>query len=129
MTTVPPRQVRAAAALVGVEALIGLVTGVLYLFFTGRGFGTRAAEASYFLLIAVALGAVAWFLWRGHHGARTPAIVAQLVTIPMIYNALRTGDYLVGIAGLFFVVATFMLLISEPSRRWAVGADEESRSE
>ncbi|GAA4549408.1 hypothetical protein [Pseudonocardia xishanensis] len=129
MTSTPPVQVRAAAVLVGVEALLGVVTAVLYVFFTGRGIGTRLVEASYFALIGAALAAVAVLLYRGRHGARTPAIVTQLLLIPMIYNSLSTGDLVVGFVALFFVVGTFLLLISEPSRRWVLGADEESRSE
>jgi len=125
----PPVQVRAAAGLVGLEGLLGLVMAVVFGIWSEGGLGARIGEASYFVILGGALALCAWFLYQGRHGARTPAIVAQLLLVPVVYTTLGSGQILVGIAALLFVVGTFMLLISEPSRRWAVGADEDSRSE
>jgi hypothetical protein len=125
----PPLPVRVAAGIVGAEALLGLVMAVVFGVGSEGSLGARIGEASYFLILAVALGACAVLLWRGHSGARTPAIVAQLLLVPVIYSTLGNGDLLVGIPSLLVVVGTFLLLISEPSRRWAVGADTTARGE
>jgi uncharacterized membrane protein YhaH (DUF805 family) len=130
VSTAPaPTPVRIAAGLVGLEGLAGLVMAVVFGVWSEGSVGSRIGEASYFLLVAVALGCCAVLLFRGHHGARTPAIVTQLLLVPVVYTTLGSGQIVVGIVALLFVVGTFLLLISEPSRRWAVGADEASRSE
>jgi hypothetical protein len=123
----PPVQVRVAAGLVGLEGLLGLAMAVVFGFWSEGGLGARIGEASYFVILGVALVACAFFLYRGRHGARTPAIVVQLLLVPVVYTTLGGGQIVVGIVALLFVVGTFMLLVSEPSRRWAVGADEQAR--
>lgn len=125
----PPLPVRIAAAVVGLEALLGLAMAVVFAVASEGSVGARIGEASYFLLIAVALGFCALFLWRGRAGARTPSIVTQLLLVPVIYATLGNGDLLLGIPALLVVVGTFLLLVSEPSRRWAVGADSAARGE
>lgn len=82
------------------------------------------AETGYFLLIGVALIAVGIGLVLGKRWARTPAIVTQLLLLPVVYNLIGPSQQLLlGIVAGLFVFATFMLLISEASRVWSMGLD------
>ena len=57
----------------------------------------------------------------GGGGARTPAIVTQLLLLPVVYSLIGPSQELVlGIVSGVYVVGTFLLLISEPSRRWSM---------
>lgn len=125
----PPVQVRAAAAVVGLEGLVGLGAAVVFGVASEGGLGDRIGEASYFVLLGGALLLCAVLLWRGRHGARTPSIVAQLLLVPFVYSQLAEGRLAIGIVALLLVVGTFLLLVSEPARRWSMGADERSRAE
>ncbi|MCE0766384.1 hypothetical protein LWC35_26280 [Pseudonocardia kujensis] len=125
----PPVQVRAAAGVVGLEGLIGLGAAVVFGIASEGGLGARLGEASYFVLLGGALLLCAVLLWRGRHGARTPSIVAQLLLVPFVYSQLAEGRLGIGIVALLVVVGTFLLLVSEPARRWSMGADERSRAE
>lgn len=123
----PPPQVRAAGALVVLQALAALGFAV--------ALGIRAdaaalplsgvlGEAAYFVIVGVALLAVGIGLLVGRRWARTPAIVAQLLLLPVVYTLLSTrGQLVVGIAAGVFVATAFMLLISERSRHWSMGLD------
>ncbi|MBL8926343.1 MAG: hypothetical protein JNM77_08890 [Pseudonocardia sp.] len=130
---VPPTPVRAAGALVGLEALAAAVfTAVLAVLAVQSGaaelgVGAVLAEAGFFLLVAVALGAVAAGLWTGRRWARTPAIVTQLLLLPVVYSLLGPShQLLIGLVAGAVVVAAFLLLISERSRAWSMG-DEDAR--
>jgi hypothetical protein len=60
----------------------------------------------------------------GRRWARTPAIVTQLLLLPVVYSLIGPSRQLVlGIVAGAFVVTTFMLLISERSREWSMGLD------
>jgi hypothetical protein len=128
-TDAPPVQVRAAAAVVGLEGLVGLGTAVVFGVASEGRLGDRIGEASYFVLLGGALVLCAVLLWRGKHGARTPSIVAQLLLVPFVYSQLAEGRLAIGIVALLVVVGTFLLLVSDPARRWSMGADERSRAE
>ena len=80
---------RAAGALVGLEALAAAAFTAVLAMRSGRRSSVSAqcsAEAGFFLLVAVALGAVAVGLWTGRRWARTPAIVTQLLLLPVVYS-------------------------------------------
>jgi hypothetical protein len=121
----PPPQVRVAGALVALQALASLG------FAAALAIGASAAalplgavlgEAAYFVIIGAALLAVGIGLLIGRRWARTPAIVAQLLLLPVVYTLLSTrGQLISGIAAGVFVATTFMLLISERSRQWSMG--------
>jgi hypothetical protein len=117
--------VRAAGALVGLETLAaGAFAVVLALRATATQLGTGAVvgEAVFFLLVAVALGAVAAGLVTGRRWARTPAIVTQLLLLPVVYSLIGPSQQLVlGLVAGAVVAAAFMLLISERSRAWSMG--------
>jgi len=124
---VPPTPVRAAGALVGLEALAAAAFTAVLAARSGAaelGVGAVLAEAGFFLLVAVALGAVAAGLWTGRRWARTPAIVTQLLLLPVVYSLIGPShQLLLGLATGVVVFAAFMLLISEPARRWSMGAE------
>ena len=125
---------RLAGALVGVQGLLGLgfavVLVVRALTVEGGGLLVRdiVGEAGYFVLIGCALVAVGVGLVAGRRWARTPAIVTQLLLLPVVYTLLGPSrQLLLGIVAGVFVAATFLLLISEASRTWSMGLDELPR--
>lgn len=118
---------RVAGALVGLQALAAAVFTAVVAVRAGRAdLGTTAAlgEAGFFLLVTVALGAVAGGLLTGRRWARTPAIVTQLLLLPVVYSLIGPSRQLVlGLVTGAVVFAAFMLLISERSRLWSMGED------
>ena len=127
----PPVPVRAAGALVGLQALGATVfTVVLALRAAEADLGTAAAlgEAGFFLIVAVAVGAVAWGLVTGRRWARTPAIVTQLLLLPVVYSLIGPSrQLLLGLLTGAVVFAAFMLLISERSRAWSMDESLDDR--
>ena len=125
----PPTPVRAAGALVGLEALAAAAFTAVLAARSGAaelGVGAVLAEAGFFLLVAVALGVVAAGLWTGRRWARTPAIVTQLLLLPAVYSLLGPShQLLIGLVAGAVVVAAFLLLISERSRAWSMGAEDD----
>jgi hypothetical protein len=93
-------------------------------------FGARPVlgQAGFFLIVALTLGAVAVGLLTGRRWARTPAIVTQLLLLPVVYSLLGPSrQVLLGLAAGAVVFAAFMLLVNERSRRWSMGADRDDR--
>jgi hypothetical protein len=77
-------------------------------------------EVGYFAVIGIALAFIGAALATGRRGARTPAIVTQLLLLPVVYSLIGPSRQVVlGIVAGLYVVATFLLLISERSRAWA----------
>jgi hypothetical protein len=127
----PPRQVRLAGLLVAVQGVAGLgfavALAVRALTAEGPGLPVRdiVGEAGYFVLIGAALVAVGVGLVGGRRWARTPAIVTQLLLLPVVYTLLGPSrQLLLGIVVGVVVAATFLLLISEASRTWSMGLDQ-----
>jgi hypothetical protein len=125
--TGPPWQIRAAGVTVGVEGLLGVGFAVLLALRAAdspAGVGAVLGEAGYFLVIGAGVVFVAVGLLTGRRWARTPAIVAQLLLLPVVYSLIGPShQLLLGIVSGIVVIATFLLLISEPSREWSVGLD------
>ncbi|TWF78644.1 hypothetical protein FHX44_114567 [Pseudonocardia hierapolitana] len=126
-----PSQIRLAGALVGIQGLLGvgfavaLVVRALTVEGTGLLVRDIVGEAGYFVLIGAALVAVGLGLVAGRRWARTPAIVTQLLLLPVVYTLIGPSrQLLLGIVAGVFVVATFLLLISEASRTWSMGLDD-----
>lgn len=124
MTSAPPAQIRIAGGLVALQALaaiafaivIGVQASELHL-----PFSAVLGETAYFVVIGLALLGVGIGLVLGRRGARTPAIVTQLLLLPVVYSLIGPSQELVlGIVSGVYVVGTFLLLISEPSRRWSM---------
>jgi hypothetical protein len=112
--------------LVGLQGLLGLGFAVTL---AARAFAVQQSgdvlgEAAYFLIIGAALVAVGVGLVAGRRWARTPAIVTQLLLLPVVYTLLGPSRQLVlGIVAGIVVAGTFLLLISEAARTWSMGFD------
>jgi hypothetical protein len=118
----PPPQVRLAGTLVGLEGLGAVLFAVVVgLQAQGQSFGSVLGEVGYFAVIGLAVVFVGGALLTGRRGARTPAIVTQLLLLPVVYSLIGPSQQLaLGIAAGVYVAATFLLLISERSRTWAL---------
>lgn len=123
----PPPQVRLAGALVALQALAALVFAVVLVVRASSAelpLASVLGEAGYFAVIGAAVLAVGGGLVTGRRWARTPAIVTQLLLLPVVYSLIGPSRQLaLGIVTGVLVVATFMLLISERSRIWSMGLD------
>ncbi len=123
----PPAPVRAAGVLVGLQALAAAVfTGALAVRAASSpaGIGPVLGGSTFCLLVAAALGAVAWGLLTGRRWARTPALVTQLLLLPVVYSLIGPSRQIVlGLAAGAVVFAAFMLLLDERSRLWSMGFD------
>jgi hypothetical protein len=121
----PPVQVRLAGSIVGLQALLALgfaVALAVRAFSSVLPLGAVVGEAVFFLVVGAALAGVAGGLLTGRRWARTPAMVTQLLLLPVVYTLLGTaGRQLVGIPAAALVITCFLLLISEPSRTWSMG--------
>lgn len=121
----PPPQVRAAGVIVALQGVAGLVFAVALAVRAGSAdLPVRfvLGESAYFLVIGVALAAVGGGLVIGRRWARTPAIVTQLLLLPVVYSLIGPSRQLVlGVVAGLIVFAAFMLLISERSREWSMG--------
>jgi hypothetical protein len=112
-----------AGGIVGAQGLVGVAVALVFLV---RAIGSGApgagiAEAVYFLLVGGAVLFAGTGLLRGKRWARTPAIVAQLLLLPVVYSLIGPSQQLLlGILAGLVVIGTFLLLISEPSRRWSM---------
>ncbi len=87
----PPPQVRLAGALVGLQGLAGVGVAVAILvraMAAGALSGALLGEIGFFLLIGGAVLAVGAGLLRGRRWARSPAIVTQLLLLPVVYSLL-----------------------------------------
>jgi hypothetical protein len=123
----PPWQVRAAGVVVGLQGLAGVGFAValgIRAFDETASMGAVLGEAGYFLVIGAALLLVGVGLLTGRRWARTPAIVTQLLLLPVVYSLIGPSrQLLLGVLTGVVVVATFLLLISEASREWSMGLD------
>lgn len=117
--------------LVGLQGLLGVGIAAVLAWRAASAtasIGNVIGESAYFLVIGAALLAVGVGLLTGRRWARTPAIVTQLLLLPVVYSLIGPSRQLAwGIVAGVFVVTTFMLLISERSREWAMGLDLPDR--
>jgi hypothetical protein len=124
--------VRLAGVLVGLQGLLALGFAVALLVSAlsveGAALPVRdiIGEAVYFVVIGGALVAVGLGLVAGRRPARTPAIVTQLLLLPVVYTLIGPSrQLLLGIVAGVYVAGTFLLLISEASRTWSMGSGDE----
>jgi len=117
----PPPQIRVAGVLVGLQGVGALAFAVLVgMQDSMLPLGSVLGEVGYFVVIGAALVFVGAALATGRRGARTPAIVIQLLLLPVVYSLIGPSrQLLLGIAAGIYVVVTFLLLISERSREWS----------
>jgi hypothetical protein len=117
----PPPQIRVAGVLVGLQGVAALVFAILVgIQDSMLPLGSVLGEVGYFVVVGIALAFIGAALATGRRGARTPAIVIQLLLLPVVYSLIGPSRQLVlGVVAGIYVVATFLLLISERSRAWA----------
>jgi hypothetical protein len=117
----PPPQIRVAGLLVGLQGVAAVVFAILVAIQDSTlPLGSVLGEVGYFAVIGIALTFIGAALATGRRGARTPAIVIQLLLLPVVYSLIGPSrQLLLGIAAGIYVVVTFLLLISERSREWA----------
>jgi hypothetical protein len=125
VTPAPPRAVRTAAVLTLLQGLGGIALAVALVVRVIQG----APSAGPILGAAGVL--VLWFggvifasvmLFRGHHGARTPVIVTQLLLLGCAWYAYGPSEQqLLGSLGGIYCVVVLVLLFTSDGRQWAMG--------
>lgn len=123
--------VRVGGALVGAEGLVGVgFAGYLVVNASSaaQGIGGALGEAGLFLVIGAGVLALARGLVRGRFWARTPAIVVQLLMLPVAWSVLVTAHrILVGLLTGAVLLVTLGLLMCPPARDWALELDDRRR--
>ena len=118
----PPAQVRVAAIVVLVEAaaLVGVGAATLASGISNEAnTGQLLAQVAYYLVLAIALTAVAAGLLRGRRWARTPAIVVQLITLGVgFYLAVPSGHPGWGIPVAAISLVAACLLVGRAAGHW-----------
>jgi hypothetical protein len=124
VTPGPPPQIRVAGVLVALQGLSAIAFAIVIGVQASEldlPFGAVLGEAAYFVVVGLALLGVGIGLVLGRRGARTPAIVTQLLLLPVVYSLIGPSQQLaLGIAAGVYVAGTFLLLISERSRQWSM---------
>jgi len=117
----PPPQIRVAGLLVGLQGVAAVAFAILVgVQDSTLPLGSALGEVGYFAVIGIALVFIGAALFTGRRGARTPAIVTQLLLLPVVYSLIGPSrQLLLGVAAGIYVVVTFLLLISERSREWS----------
>ncbi len=113
--------------LVGLQGLVGvaIAVGLLVLAVRGRtGPVSILATAAWLAGFGVILLAIGVNLVRGRHGARTPAIVAQLLLLGVCwYAAGPSSQPAYGVPAAAFCATVLVLLFCPPVLRWTTGSD------
>ncbi len=113
-------------------ALQGIAGGVVCLALAARAFTgasdvvTTLGTALWFGVCAAAVIGVGVALWRGSRGARSPAVVAQLLLLGVAWYAAGPSfrpEY--GGPGAVYCIVVLVLLFSAPTARWAHGVGPE----
>jgi hypothetical protein len=118
-----PRSVRVAGGLVGLQGMAGVAVAVGLLVAAVRGstgpvsvLATSAWLAGFGAILLVVGASLA----RGRRGARTPAIVAQLLLLGVCWYATGPSSQPVyGVSAAAFCVAVLVMLFCPPALRWA----------
>lgn len=123
----PPLPVRAAGVSVLVQGLIAVGFAITLAVGAAEAAlppGAVIGESVLFVVIGAALAGVGIGLLAGRRWARTPAIVAQLLLLPVVYSLIGPSrQLLLGIVAGVYVVVTFLLLIGARSRTWSMDLD------
>jgi hypothetical protein len=120
-----PATLRWAVVLLGVQA-VGLVALVALLVYadvrsTSNSVGSAAGLTVFAVLIAALFGLFVWALSGRRAWARGPAIVLELLLLPIGYSLITSGLAVLGIPVLLLAGTTAALLLA-PSTRAALGA-------
>jgi hypothetical protein len=122
-----PRPVRLAGLLVGLQGVASAVVAVWFLMAVIGGSTGPAplATAVWFAGSAAVLVAVGVNLVRGRHGARTPAVVVQLLLLGVAWYATGPSSQpAYGIPAAVFCLTVLVLLFCPPAVRWVTGTNQ-----
>ncbi len=126
-----PRTVRAAGVMVALQGIAGggvCVALVVGAFAGATDVVTTLGTALWFVVIAAAMIGTGVGLWRGRHGARSPAVVAQLVLLGVAWYAAGPSlqpEY--GGPGAVYCIMVLVQLFSAPTARWAYGVEADGK--
>ncbi|WP_230204755.1 hypothetical protein [Parafrankia elaeagni] len=108
-----PRPLLVAGALLGLQTVVLTGLGVLLVV---RGFGSdiddvgRAETGGLLALVGAAgLGLVTWGVLRGREAFRSPALVTQVLCLPVAWGLLQGGLYGYGVP---LVVVPIMIIVA-----------------
>lgn len=108
----------------GLQGAVGIVVAISLLLGGSSGPALMLATAGWFAGFGAGLLAVGTSLIRGRRGARTPAIVAQILLLGVSwYAAGPSSQPVFGVPVAILCVAVLVLLFCPPASRWAL--DEE----
>jgi hypothetical protein len=125
-----PLPVRVAAVVVCLQGLAVLAAAVWLVVLELRGesqLGNVYAEAGFFALMAAAVLACGVALLLGKQGARTPAVVIQVLLLGVAWYAIGPSsrpEY--GIPVAVVAIATLVLLLGAAARNWVDEEEEGS---
>ncbi|MEX5631410.1 hypothetical protein [Parafrankia sp. FMc2] len=112
-TRAVPRPLLVAGALLGLQTVVLTGLGVLLVV---RGFGSdiddvgRAETGGLLALVGAAgLGLVTWGVLRGREGFRSPALVTQVLCLPVAWGLLQGGLYGYGVP---LVVVPIVIIVA-----------------
>jgi len=122
-----PKSVRIAGVLVGVQGLVGVVFAVILLTQPGvLRAGDRIGEAAFFLLMAAAVIGFGVALVLGKRGARSPAIVIELLLTGIAaYVTAPSNQPVYGIPIAALCVFILYLLLNAGVREWVMDKDPD----
>lgn len=100
-------------------ALVGLGIAVAVGAFVGRPTdrGAAVTEAVVAVALGVLLGLLGYWLLRGHRTARGPAIVLELMLLPIGYYMIQADVVWAGILAIALGLGVSVLLIAPATRR------------
>ena len=119
-----PRSVRLAGVIVGLQGLVGVVFAVVLLVSPGAlNTRDRLGESGFFLLMAAAVIGMGVALVLGKRGARSPAVVTELILIGIAaYVTVPSGRAAYGIPIAAVCVYALYLLLNPRVRDWIMDA-------
>ena len=123
-SAVPTTTLVGGIALLGVEAvgLLAVTALLVYADATAPSVGASSAVGitAFAGLFALLLAALAWALWRRRAWARGPAIVLELLMLPIGYSMISTGLVWLGIPVMLLGICGAGALLA-PATRAALG--------
>lgn len=97
-----PAATRAASVVLAVQCALVLIASIVYVVRLARGEATEQALLlgllALYVVAAVGLAALAWGLRRGAHWPRTPAVVWNLLLLPVGLSLLQADQTLLGMS-------------------------------
>jgi hypothetical protein len=115
-----PRELAVAVGVVGVQAAALLVAAVFLAADTVFGSPDTPGAAVTQAVLAAAVGALLGWLDRGLYGcrlwARTPVVFLEILSLPVAWTFVRSGQPVAGVAYFALSLAVLVLLFTPPAR-------------